>query len=315
MMTTKTERTVSPDLELPTSKIIDDKLIFDDPTQMELALKAGAFYLEVPSHVDVHWGIQLAQNFYKDLKGEMPGYTGYKQRSFEKTTLGYADRPDQVEQFQLELPLWNNYFPKEVCDLLYAMNLMSIQVMRNLLEYVDIPQKDWDIITNGSFENNAGHNTTINHYRTEKHATGLVGHKDSGYITLLYANLPGYEVMLDYEWYSVPPKDKYFIVNLGHVLEILTENLNQPMIASYHRVRQLHYDEITEDRISFTTFITPRYDGHIYQYDKNGSLQIYREYIAFLKERFRKVNYYNHRGLDKDTSSSQVKNIASLYEE
>lgn len=306
----------------PASKIIGKKLIFDDSEQLDLAFRLGAFYLEIPSNLDLRPGIQLAKNFYKDLNSKASGYTGYKQRSFEKSALGYADRPDQVEQLQLELSLWNEFLPKDVCDLLNVMNTLSVQVLENVLEYSGISKDDWGLITGGALENKAGHVATMNHYRPEKEAIGIVSHKDSGFVTLLYANSPGYELKMNNEWYPMDPKDGYFMVNLGHIFEILTENLKKPIGAPEHRVRQLYSDKGVEDRISFTIFITPRYDYNIYQYDKNGSLGIYRDYMSFLKERFRKVNYGTHRsddknsqGLDRDNSSSGVKKLSSLYDE
>jgi len=306
----------------PVSEIIDGKLIFDDPKQADIAMRLGAFYLKIPSNLDLRPGIRLAHNFYKDLNIDAPDYTGYKQRSFEKSTLGYADRPDQVEQFQLELSLWDECLPKEVCDLLYIMNTLSVQILENVLEYSGISKDDWDLITGGALENKAGHTTTINHYRTEKEAIGIVGHKDSGFVTLLYANLPGYELKLNGEWFPMDPKDGCFLVNLGQVFEILTKNLKNSIIAPVHRVRQMYSDKNVEDRISFTIFITPRYDSNIYQYDTSGSLGIYGDYMSFLKDRFRKVKYANHRIKDKDDQnqdldgpSNKVNKLSSLYDE
>lgn len=307
----------------PVSEIIDGKLVFEDTKQADWALKTGVFYLKIPTNLDLGPGIKLAQNFYKDLNSNVPGYTGYKQRLFEKSSLGYADRPDQVEQLQLELPLWNEFLPKEVSDLLCSMNTLSVQVLESVLAYCGIPKNDWDLVIGGALENKAGHNTTINHYRPEKEAIGIVGHKDSGYITLLYVSSPGLEAKLNNEWYPIDPKDGYFIVNFGHILEILTENLKKPITAVEHRVRQLYRHQDANDRISFTIFITPRYDGHIYQYDNSGLLGIYRDYMSFLKERFRNVNYASHGALnteanpklDADSPSNGVKKISSLYTE
>ncbi len=304
----------------PLSRIVGKKLIFNNAEELDLAFRLGAFYLEIPSNVDLNPGIELARNFYKDLDSNKPGYTGYKEVVFEKSSLGYADRPDQVEQLQLELSLWNEFLPKEVCNLLDVMNTLSVQVLENVLEYAGVSKDDWDLITGEALENKAGHVATINHYRAEKEAIGIVSHKDSGFITLLYANLPGYELIMNDTWHPMDPKDGYFMVNLGHALEILTENLKKPIGAPEHRVRQLYSD--VEDRISFTIFITPRYDSNIYQYKKSGALGIYKDYMSFLKERFRKVDYGTHRVNDKEiqtpdsnSPSGGVKKLSSLYDE
>lgn len=302
----------------PVCELIEGKLVFSDSEQIDLALKTGVFYLKIPPNVDLTPGIKLAQNFYKDLDSNMPGYTGYKHQSFEESSLGYADRSDQVEQLQLELLLWNKFLPKEVCDLLHTMNTLSIQILESVLEYADIPRDDWDLITGGALKNEAAHNTTINHYRPEKKAIGIVAHKDSGYITLLYVSSPGLEGRLNDKWYPIDIKDGYFVVNLGHTLEILTENLKKPIHAIKHRVKQLDSDKNMGDRISFTIFITPKYEGNLYQYDNNGLLRVYRDYLSFLKERFREINYGSHGALTDesslDTSSSDVKKLASLYD-
>jgi hypothetical protein len=306
----------------PISKMVKGKLIFENTTHADMAYNIGAFYLKIPEHIDMEPGTYLAQNFHKDLDSNMPDFTGYKQHPFEKSSFGYVDRPDQVEQFQLELSLWAEYLPKKVCDVVSTMNMLSVQVLENMLEYYDIPKEDWAPITGGSLENKAGHLATISHYRPEKKAIGIVGHKDGGYITLLYSTTPGYEVKIGDEWHSMDPKEGYFIVNLGQSFEILTANCKKRINAPEHRVRQLYSGNGVEDRTSVAIFVTPRLDSDIYQYNVAGSLEVYRDYLSFLKERFRKINYVNDRvdGLNAASESNTSKSgtppkFSELYDD
>ncbi len=81
---------------------------------------------------------------------------------------------------------------------------------------------------------------------------GIGAHTDYECFTLLHATAPGLEVMNGLgEWIDAPPLPGAFIVNIGDMMEILT---NGDFIATSHRVRKT-----TAERYSFPLFFTLDY--------------------------------------------------------
>jgi isopenicillin N synthase-like dioxygenase len=87
-------------------------------------------------------------------------------------------------------------------------------------------------------------------------AHGIGAHTDYECFTLLHATAPGLEVLNGAgEWIEAPPVPGAFIVNIGDMLELLT---NGEFIATTHRVRK-----VREERYSFPLFFNVDYATRI----------------------------------------------------
>jgi isopenicillin N synthase-like dioxygenase len=83
---------------------------------------------------------------------------------------------------------------------------------------------------------------------------GIGAHTDYELFTLLLPTAPGLEVMNgDGEWIDVPPMADTFVVNIGDMLEVLS---NGRFVATSHRVRS-----VKEERYSFPLFFSCDYDS------------------------------------------------------
>lgn len=84
-------------------------------------------------------------------------------------------------------------------------------------------------------------------------APGLGAHTDYECFTILLPTAPGLEVMNGAgEWIDVPVVEDAFVINIGDMLEILT---NGEFVATSHRVRK-----VAEERYAFPMFCNLDYD-------------------------------------------------------
>lgn len=84
-------------------------------------------------------------------------------------------------------------------------------------------------------------------------AVGIGAHTDYECFTLLYPTAPGLEVLNGAgEWIDVPPIPGTYVINLGDMMELLT---NGEFAATSHRVRK-----VKEERYSFPLFFS--FDYH-----------------------------------------------------
>jgi isopenicillin N synthase-like dioxygenase len=278
----------------PKSEICDGSLCFQSEIDYQNALKEGVFFVKIPKDIDVKPGIKFCENFYKKKdNGIDKEYKGFNQLSYNDSILGYSDRHDQVEQVQLEIPLWNKYFPQELSNLLFMMNKLGLLIVENIFEKVGITKKYWDVITGGASKSTALQYCIFNHYRSLKNRIGITKHKDSGFITVLYSPEPGLEALTDERWVSIYPEDGYFTINLGHSFEVLTGKQNLSIKAVEHRVKEIKKSSNEPDRYSFGTYIGPRFDMNLFQYD-NGKLVFYKTFIEFQKIKAKEMGYEFH---------------------
>lgn len=85
---------------------------------------------------------------------------------------------------------------------------------------------------------------------------GIGAHTDYECFTLLHSTSPGLEVMNGRgEWIDAPPLPGAFIVNIGDMMEILT---NGAFVATSHRVRR-----VKEERYAFPLFFSLDYDTRV----------------------------------------------------
>ncbi|UTF58780.1 isopenicillin N synthase family oxygenase [Gilvimarinus sp. DA14] len=85
---------------------------------------------------------------------------------------------------------------------------------------------------------------------------GIGAHTDYECFTILLPTAPGLEVLNGAgEWIDVPLKDNAFVINIGDMLEVLS---NGQFVATSHRVRK-----VKEERYSFPLFCACDYDTEI----------------------------------------------------
>jgi hypothetical protein len=295
---TRTDAPREPDrqLRLPRAEIVGGALAFDHADDAALALSLGAFLVAVPRGLDLQPGLDLCRGFYRERTDPHDKYRGHLTETHPDSKLGYEDRPDQVEQLQLESAHWDTYLPGAVTALLREMRRLTLAALHGLFELSGIPPADWETITGGASAGTGWCYSTINHYRTDLAGRiGIVRHTDSGFITLFHADQPGLEVLSDSgEWVPVAFDPAYFLVNLGDSLEILTRNLPRPITAVVHRVPELPPGAAGGDRSSFTVYMGPRYDMGIYQYSPDGALRVYQGFREFSVDKARQLGYEFH---------------------
>lgn len=283
-------------LTLPAAALDAGKLRFASETDEIQALQIGAFHLAVPDDIDVSAGLTFCRSFYKPHTDNPDDrYRGHRDHGHPKSKLGYEDRPDQVEQLQLESFLWHQYLPDDVTALLQQMKKLTLDTLFGIFDAADIPKDDWQLITGGAGEDTGLCYTTVNHYRSGlNNRAGIVEHTDSGFITTICTDQPGYEILHDGHWLPVQERPGHFIVNLGDAFQVLTERLGRPVNAVYHRVPERQADVTSSDRSSFTIYMGPRYDMSLYQYDSEHKLSEFQGFREFSVEKAGKLGYEFH---------------------
>jgi isopenicillin N synthase-like dioxygenase len=128
---------------------------------------------------------------------------------------------------------------------------------------------------------------------------GIGAHTDYECFTILHATAPGLEVLnAAGRWIDAPPVAGAFVINIGDMLEALT---NGRFLATPHRVRN-----IPEERYSFPLFCSLDYDTRIEPlpaFVTPGETPAYGTYVAgdhLLAETMRTFSYFRdlqERGL------------------
>jgi hypothetical protein len=291
---------------LQRSFLTDKKeLIFETNYGFDQALSDGFFLIKKPTGLDLTPGDKFAENFYKDKQGNcklLDLYKGFKVHTPDKFNFqheGYYLRDiDQTEQFFLEKRFWDEIYPNDLAELARDLNHFAIDILKNILSYIEIPEHLWAMATGQCIKNNGTHHLTFNHFRPEKNARGLNVHKDSGWVTVLRSIEPGLEAYINNVWTEIHPEDGYFIVNFGCAMEILTAESDTPISAIIHRVKQTKKVYRKADRYSYALFTDNSLDENIckglYSYDKKNGLTLKVNFRKFLDEIL-------HATYDKDT--------------
>ncbi|MEU7167204.1 2OG-Fe(II) oxygenase family protein [Streptomyces morookaense] len=302
-MTTTT--TVVPEedhLTLPSARIEAGRLRFTTPGGAEQALRLGAFSLAVPEDLDVAPGLDFCRSFYRPAEGSGDRHRGHREHGHPESKLGYEDRPDQVEQLQLESFLWDRYLPDEVCSVLHRMKDLTLRALYGVFDAAGVPEADREVITGGARQDTGLCYTTVNHYRSGlSDRAGIVEHSDSGFITVICTDQPGYEILHEGRWLPVRQPADHFTVNLGDAFRVLTVKSQRPVTAVYHRVPELRPDPAAVDRSSFTVYMGPRYDMMLYQYDTDGTLLPYQGFRDFSVEKAKDLGYEFHSRIGAGT--------------
>jgi isopenicillin N synthase-like dioxygenase len=104
---------------------------------------------------------------------------------------------------------------------------------------------------------------------------GISPHTDWGFITVLYTDNEGLEIFIDNEWVKVPNKPNHFIVNIGDMLELLS---NGKYKSTLHRVIN------KSEKYTLALFFDPHIDNIIYPYLESN---LYKpiKYDDYLKDK------------------------------
>jgi len=281
------------ELQLPVGQIISGKLTFKSKNEFLAALKLGVFYLRHNLGSLLQEGEDFAGNFYKPKENL---YTGYAELEYEDSILGYEDRPEQVEQIQLERNLWNKYFPESINDVLNYMYNLSDIVALNVLRELNISSENIEIVLGREGGKQSLEYCIFNHFRGSKKDIGFTTHTDSGFITLIHSNKSGLEGEFSSKWKDINIHKGCFTAIFGDSFEILTKNLQTPVKALLHRVKSTtkNSSENLSERFSFGTYIGPRFDMNMYCCNKNKEPIFHQKFIEFSKVKAKKMGYEFH---------------------
>lgn len=226
------------------------------------AARQGFFYLEIPDNCRelIPAAIEFGNEFYKDesiVNRPHIGWTGYNKNENQ-----------QREALFVEESEWKNWYPEKVTTLAARMRALSLEILKNILEAVEIPEEKWGIATGDATEGKGLCHFSFNHYRSHEDKIGCLPHRDLGGLTFLFFVKGGLEAVIDGEWVPVPPKKDYFVINISKALETFVNNKDK-LNAAWHRVIK-----VNEDRVSFGLFSDHALNNPVCKQEEDGSISI-----------------------------------------
>ncbi|MET0792773.1 MAG: 2-oxoglutarate and iron-dependent oxygenase domain-containing protein [Polyangiaceae bacterium] len=204
--------------------------------------------------------------------GESTNHRGYVPPGEE---VFYAGSKDSKEAFDLSLDLPEtdpdylagnrllgpNRWPSEVVhfrervDAYYsAVTALGRRLLRGFLLALDLPEAHFD----HALKKPPSQLRLIHYpYQQDAHdAPGIGAHTDYECFTILHASRPGLEVLnAKGVWVDAPPVPGAFVINIGDLLEVLS---NGRWVSTTHRVRK-----VSEERYSAPLFFNLDYDAEI----------------------------------------------------
>lgn len=263
---------------LARASIDEGQLTFQSSTMLQ-ALQDGCFFLAAPAHLDMAAAVRFAHVFFRPTNADDTAYTGYKDRPDV-----YFDRQDfQTEHVLIDQHRRAEYFDDDlnaVCD---QLSLLTQDILRAVLTALHVDETRWELLTQGA---SSGHGTqwiAFNHYRPEKRVLGCTPHKDTGFVTVLYAPRPGLEGWTGSTWAPIDAPDGYLIVNFGGSFESMTAHTPHPVTAMLHRVRETEATPDEGDRFSIAAFANPPATGEMHQLQPDGTVTHVESVEAFLR--------------------------------
>jgi isopenicillin N synthase-like dioxygenase len=206
-----------------------------------------------------------------------------KKEAFDLSIDLPEDDPDHIEGYRLLGP---NQWPKEVPgfrDDIYgyykAVTGLGRALFRGFAMALGLPEAFFEVgLTKPPSQ------LRLIHYpadperveTAERSGWGIGAHTDYEFFTILRATTPGLEVLNAHgRWIDAPPLPDAFVINIGDMLETLT---NGRFIATSHRVR-----DVPNERYSFPLFCSLDYDTVVEpmpQFVTPGEESLYRRVIA-----------------------------------
>ncbi len=250
--------------------------------KVRTAAQAGFFYLQIPETLipSIDAAYKFAESFYKDERCRNAKFTWVS---------GFHDVQDaQIESLICHNVHWD-FYPEEVRTCAHALAALSNKILRVFIEILlpQLPQENYGVATGGLLSGGGAPFFSFNHYRPEKKCLGVMPHKDSGFMTLLYINKPGLLAQIKGEWIPIVPLEGYLVVNLGKAFELLVHDRSK-LNAAWHYVQQTAR-ELHGERVSFACFSDNHPDSELMTVRSGGQLEAlytsYNEYlIQFVKD-------------------------------
>jgi isopenicillin N synthase-like dioxygenase len=180
----------------------------------------------------------IKQSYYKGING-----IGYA--PLAKTTLD-ASNIETKESFTYII---NENEKNELYDI--AINILKNKahiIFQKIIQSLHLNPNDYKYATDNSFNT-----LSLIHYPNIKSDTtnniyGISEHTDWGFVTLLSTKSEGLQIMINDEWVNIPNLLNHFIVNIGDMLEIISDGLYK---STKHRVL------VKEEKYSIVFFYEP----------------------------------------------------------
>jgi len=211
----------------------------------------------------------LKQRYYIGSSTNHRGYVPPGEEVF------YAGSKDTKEAFDLSLDLpdsdpdyragnrflgpnrWPTEVPlfrQRVYDYYEAVTALGRRLLRGFLLALELPEDHFDRVLR-----KPPSQLRLIHYPFSPHALdapGIGAHTDYECFTILHATSPGLEVLnARNHWVDAPPLPGAFVINIGDLLEVLS---NGRWVSTAHRVRK-----VSEERYSAPLFFNLDYDAEI----------------------------------------------------
>lgn len=135
-----------------------------------------------------------------------------------------------------------------------AVTALGRRLLRGFLLALDLPEAHFDhVLKKPPSQLRLIH---YPHQASASDAPGIGAHTDYECFTILHATSPGLEVLNAKEiWVDAPPVPGAFVINIGDLLEVLS---NGRWVSTAHRVRK-----VREERYSAPLFFNLDYDARI----------------------------------------------------
>ena len=237
--------------------------------------------------VYTEWEAFLKSNDVNKYQFNSESQDGYFPKNVSEVAKGEKIK-DIKHFFHLYFP-WGKY-PTEVSNAAREMFEQMMKLGETLLQWIDdnidpelaktLPQKLIDTVSKENTLLRILHYPAMNGDE-EAGAVRAAAHEDINLITLLpIASEAGLQVLspATNEWYDVPCDSESIIVNIGDMLQEMT---NKEYIATKHRVIKPEGEDASKDRMSTPCFIHPK--DEVYLSKK------YPQASIFLKERLKEL--------------------------
>lgn len=231
------------------------------PPLIDGMLSAAVDFFALPEAVKRRYYIGESQNHRGYVPpGEEVFYGGSKdtKEAFDLSLELPDSDPDFVSGNRLLGPnRWPSevqYFRERVYAYYDAVTLLGRGLLRGFLLALGLPEDHFDPVLK-----KPPSQLRLIHYPFQPSAVdapGIGAHTDYECFTILHATSPGLEVLnARNHWLDAPPRAGAFVINIGDLLEVLS---NGRWVSTAHRVRK-----VEEERYSAPLFFNLDYDAEI----------------------------------------------------
>ena len=257
---------MSPRVSLPVATIdASQRLIFETTEDQDRAWQIGVFYLRAPRSLELDKvrcfgeGLSFPDSPYREIPkyGELEGFISLEN--------------NQQTKLALQRHRWDEHYPPEIANFGCKLDEIGIGIVREVFRQSGIPEQHWGPASGGYAAGEGTAFLNFVHYDTREPDLGLRPHTDYGFVTILDAIAPGFQVELDGSFVDVPVLEGHLVINFGEALNFITQRSDRTVSAIVHRVTT--QSESNPVRHSIVYFANPCLDGYLQQYDSQGMRQ------------------------------------------